>query len=731
MGSVPGLWVEPVGDAIGTILYLHGGGYVLGSARSHQRFVGHVVRTSGARAFVADYRLAPEHPWPAALHDARLAYHALRTREPDGRLVVAGDSAGGGLAVALAMELRDRDERAPDALALLCPWLDLTAPRRGTGDAVLSPASLERWAHLYAPVPEDRNDAWVSPALGDVRDLPPIVVHAAGDDPLLPDARRLEASARAVGTTCSLSEFPGMWHDFHLLAGRSSDADDAIALLGRQLAPHLGRARQVEVAIIGAGMSGICMAAALRRAGIESFRILEKAENIGGTWRDNRYPGLSCDVPSRLYSYSFLPNPGWSQVFAAGPEIQAYFQRAVDELGVRGDVELGWEVASATWTGSAWELVSTDGRRHHADVVVTATGVLHQPRLPDLPGLDAFEGHAFHSARWPDDLDLVDQRVAVVGTGSTSAQIVAAIADQVAQLHVLQRSAQWILPVPNRPYGRRTRQVLARVPLLNHAIYRAYRSGLTRLFGTATTEPGIARWTIAAAARLNLRLGVRDPELRRRVTPDHEPMCRRLIMSAGYYPAIQRPNVTVETERIERVEPKGVRLADGRLLEVDVLVLATGFDAHAYLRPMAVEGAGRSLDEAWTEGPRAYRTVALPGFPNLFTIMGPHSPIGNFSLIAVAESQADYILGWIEAMRRGEVVAVAPTDAATDAYNAELRTALPGTVWASGCTSWYLGPDGLPELWPWSPDRHRVMLEDRHVEEFEQFVPSAENLPVA
>jgi cation diffusion facilitator CzcD-associated flavoprotein CzcO len=236
---------------------------------------------------------------------------------------------------------------------------------------------------------------------------------------------------------------------------------------------------------------------------------------------------------------------------------------------------------------------------------------------------------------------------------------------------------------------------------------------------------------ISTAARLNLRLGVRDPELRRLVTPDHEPMCRRLIMSAGYYPAIQRPNVTVETEHVERIEPKGVRLADGRLLEVDVLVLATGFDAHAYLRPMAVAGAGRTLEEAWADGPRAYRTVALPGFPNLFTIMGPHSPIGNFSLIAVAESQAAYVLGWIESLRRGEVMAVAPTDEATDAYNAELRAALPGTVWASGCTSWYLGPDGLPELWPWSPDRHRRMLEQRHTGEFERFAPDAENLPVA
>jgi cation diffusion facilitator CzcD-associated flavoprotein CzcO/acetyl esterase/lipase len=734
VGAVRGAWIEPEGEATGTILYLHGGGYVVGSARSHERFVGHLVERCGARAFVADYRLAPQHPWPAALADARLAYLAIRAREPDGRLVVVGDSAGGGLAVALAMELRDRGERPPDALALLCPWLDLTAERPGRGDAVLTTSSLERWSRMYAPGATDRADAWVSPVLGDLGGLPPTIVHAAADDPLQPDARRFDARARAAGMSCSLTEFDGLWHDFHLLAGRSRDADDALELLARQLAPHLGRTRPIEVAIIGAGMSGICMAATLRRAGIDSFRILEKAEAIGGTWRDNRYPGLSCDVPSRLYSYSFLPNPAWSQVFAAGPEIRSYFDRAADELGIRGDIELGWEVASASWDGTAWDLESTDGRRHRADVVVTATGVLHHPRMPDLPGLDEFEGRSFHSARWPGDVDLTGQRVAVVGTGSTSAQIVAAIASQTAQLHVLQRSAQWILPIPNRPYGPRIRQVLTRLPFANRAIYSAYRTGLTRLFGTATTEPGAARWAISTAARLNLRLGVKDPELRRRVTPDHEPMCRRLIMSAGYYSAIQRPNVTIETERIERIESKGVRLADGRLIEVDILVLATGFDAHAYLRPMAVAGAGRTLEEAWADGPRAYRTVALPGFPNLFTIMGPHSPIGNFSLIAVAESQAAYVLGWIEALRRGEVVAVSPTDEATDEatdeYNAELRAALPDTVWASGCTSWYLGPDGLPELWPWSPERHRRMLEERFSHEFEQIVPNAVNLPM-
>ena len=730
VGGVDGSWIEPPGSARGTLLYLHGGGYVVGSARSHERLVAHLVRRTGARAFVPDYRRAPEHPWPEGLDDARAAYHALRVATPDDAVVVVGDSAGGGMAVALAMDLRDRGEVLPAALALLCPWLDLTAIHLGRGDAVLAPSSLDRWARQYAPDPSDRARPGVSPGSGVLDGLPPIVVHAAGDDPLIDEARRFASNARGAGVECTLTEFPGLWHDFHLLAGRLGDADLALDRLARQLAPRLGTVRPVEVAVIGAGMSGICIAAKLRHAGIDTFRVLEKGQDIGGTWRDNRYPGLSCDVPSRLYSYSFLPNPGWSQVFAPGSEIQQYFQRAVDDLGVRQHVDLGWEVASASWDGQQWELLAVDGRRHRADVVVTATGVLHHPRLPDIPGLDDFGGEVFHSARWPDGLDLTGRRVAVVGTGSTAAQIVAAVAEQVDHLHVLQRSAQWILPIPNHPHGRWTQRLLGRVPVANQVVYRAYRAGLNRLFGRATTEPGMARWAIATACRWNLRLGVRDGDLRERVTPDHEPMCRRLIMSAGYYPAIQRPNVEVVTTAIREVEADGLRLVDGRLREVDVLVLATGFDAHAYLRPMQVTGDGDTLEHAWAEGPRAYRTVALPGFPNLFTIMGPHSPIGNFSLIAVAESQADYILGWIDQMRRGAVVAVAPRREATDAYNAELRAALPGTVWATGCTSWYLGPDGLPELWPWSPDRHRRMLADRDESEFDITVRNAEIVPM-
>jgi cation diffusion facilitator CzcD-associated flavoprotein CzcO/acetyl esterase/lipase len=728
VGGVAGEWVEPEqSSGPGCVLYLHGGGHVLGSAASHRNVVAHLVDQVGVPAFVPNYRLAPEHRWPAALDDAVAAYLALGRTRPGDPIAVVGDSAGGGLALSLAMALRDRGAPAPAMIAMICPWLDLASPRDPCQrDGVLDTSALERWADAYAPRRADRSDPAVSPLLGELAGLPPLVVHCGSLDPLVEDARQLDGRARDAGVDITTTEYPGLWHDFHLFAGRLRDADRAMTHLAAQLSRYVGARRDPRVVVIGAGMSGLCMGAKLRDAGMSNFTILEKAADIGGTWRENTYPGLSCDVPSRFYSYSFLPNPSWTSVFSPGAEIQNYFQRATDELELRSHIELGAEVDDARWTGDEWEVVAADGRRWSADVLVTATGVLHHPRLPHVDGLESFRGAAFHSARWDHSVPLEGRRVAVIGTGSTGAQIVTALASDVEQLYVLQRSAQWILPVPNRRYSERTQRLLARLPMLNRTSYRAYRFVLGTVFARATTQPGIARRAISAACRWNLRLGVRDADLRRVVTPDHRPMCRRLIMSAGYYPAIQRPNVEVITSGIERFEPSGVRLNDGRLLEVDVVVMATGFDAHAYMRPIKISGLeGRTLEEEWAEGPRGYRTIALPGFPNLFTLMGPHSPVGNHSLIAVAEAQADYIIAWLMEMRRGELRAVAPSRPATEAFNAEIRDAMPKTIWTSGCTSWYLGKDGLPELWPWTPERHRSMLRGLHVEEFEVFSASA------
>lgn len=342
-------------------------------------------------------------------------------------------------------------------------------------------------------------------------------------------------------------------------------------------AGHTGAAgtRAPRVVVIGAGASGLCMGHALDRAGIRDWTIYEKADDLGGTWRENRYPGLSCDVPSRFYTFSFAPNPAYRSVYAPGPEIKAYMDDVADRFDLRRRIRFGEEVVSARWADGRWRLRTAAGTEDAADVLVSATGFLHRPHVPDIPGREDFAGAAFHSARWDDSVTLDGARIGVIGTGSTGVQIVAALGRRAGRLVVLQRTAQWVLPLPNVRFSRMTRWLHAHVPAAGRLSYRAWQGMWEHLFAPAVVRPGWQRRFLSAACRLNLRLGVRDPELRRRVTPDYEPLCKRLVMSAGYYPVLQRPNVAVETEAIERIEPAGVRLRDGRLVDLDVLVFAT------------------------------------------------------------------------------------------------------------------------------------------------------------
>lgn len=477
--------------------------------------------------------------------------------------------------------------------------------------------------------------------------------------------------------------------------------------------------RILKVAIIGAGMSGLCMAAKLQDAGIDTYTVFEKADEVGGTWRDNTYPGLSCDVPSRFYSYSFRPNPGWSRFMSPGPEIQAYFRQVATERGIRPHIRFGTDVTSARYRDGMWWIGTTDGEEAF-DILITATGFLRVPRYPDLPGLHTFAGPSFHSARWDHSVSLPDKRIGLVGTGSTGVQITAELGGNVSELTVFQRTPQWVLPTPNLRYSRLTKAVLQRWPALNKVGYRFWQFYIENAVGRAAVEPCWQRRLLAALCKWNLRLSVRDPDLRHRLTPDYHAMCKRLVLAGHYYQSIQKPGVRLISDAIDHVEPRGVVTVDGTLHELDLLVLATGFDARAYVRPMEIVGEnGVTLTEAWADGPAAYRSVAVPSFPNLFMMVGPHSPIGNQSLVIIAEDQADYAMWWINEIREGRVVSAAPTEAATKDYNEEMKAAMPQTVWVTGCKSWYLGKDGLPELFPWTPIRHRELLSTPRTDDFD------------
>jgi cation diffusion facilitator CzcD-associated flavoprotein CzcO len=488
--------------------------------------------------------------------------------------------------------------------------------------------------------------------------------------------------------------------------------------------PPAGRSAQrpLRFAIIGAGMSGILAAIKLREAGLDDFAIYEKAARPGGTWRENTYPGIACDVPSHLYSYSFEPNPDWSHRFSPGAEIQAYFEDVARRRGVAERIRFDAEVARCEWADGAWRLETKSGLRDRADVVIAATGVLHHPNLPDIAGLEDFAGARFHSARWDHTVALDGRRVGVVGTGSTAVQIVSALVDRVAKLVLFQRTAQWIAPQENPPYTSEEKAGFRGHPETVHALRREMSRLFAENFSNAVVDASSPQMKmIEEVCRANLETNVRDPVLREKLRPSYRAACKRLIVSPDFYQAIQRPNAALVTEPIERVEAAGVRTADGRLHGLDVLVLATGFRADRFLRPMRVIGrGGRRLDDVWSQRPVAYLSISVPGFPNLFMLNGPNGPVGNFSLIEVAELQMAYILQLVGELRAGRCREIFPSDAATAQFDAARVEAAKKTVWMTGCRSWYLDDRGIPAVWPWTFDRFREEMAVPRLDAYEQ-----------
>jgi cation diffusion facilitator CzcD-associated flavoprotein CzcO len=467
----------------------------------------------------------------------------------------------------------------------------------------------------------------------------------------------------------------------------------------------------MRFAIIGAGMAGILAAIKLTEHGYDDFTVYEKADALGGTWRENTYPGLSCDVPSHLYSYSFALTPEWSHRFAPGAEIRAYFEQVARDFEVLSRFQFDCEVTECTWADGRWHLSTSNGHLDDVDVVIAATGVLHHPRMPEIEGLVSFGGAMFHSSRWDHSVDIDGARVGVIGTGSTAIQIVGAIVPRVAHLALFQRTAQWIMPVENPAYSPEELTQYRDEPDQLRDLHERLNE-MFGLFANAVVDAasdGIKM--IEQTCLTNLEDNVHDPELRELLRPDYRAACKRLIMSPNFYDAIQQPNAELVAEPIERVEPQGVRTRDGVLHELDVLVLATGFKADAFMRPMCVAGrGGHTLSEMWAERPNAYLSISIPDFPNFFMLNGPNGPVGNFSLIEVAELQFGYILQLVDRMRAGECREISATRAAMEGHEAARVEAVPKTIWVTGCRSWYLDDRGIPAVWPWSFARFREVM---------------------
>jgi cation diffusion facilitator CzcD-associated flavoprotein CzcO len=458
----------------------------------------------------------------------------------------------------------------------------------------------------------------------------------------------------------------------------------------------------VDVAIVGAGFSGLGTAIRLRREGVEDFVVLERHEDVGGTWWANTYPGCACDVPSHLYSFSFAPNPEWSQTYSPQREIRAYLRRCAEQFDLYRSIRLGTEVTAASWDDDAgrWTLETSAGPVS-ARVLVAGMGSLTEPRIPDLPGLATFEGAMFHSARWDHGHDVTGERVAAVGTGASAIQFVPAIQPTVAALHVFQRTAPWVMPHTNRRITERERRLYRRLPALQKAVRAGVYGAREALVLGFVKHPRLMA-VPERLARRHMREQVADPALRAKVRPDYAVGCKRILPSNDWYPALGKPNVELITSPIREVRPCSVVAADGSEREVDTIIFGTGFHVTDMPFGELVRGRdGQRLADVWEDSPRAHLGCTVAGFPNLFLLLGPNTGLGHSSMVYMIESQINHVIDALRVMReRGAAVAEVRPEVQA-AYNRELDEKLAGTVWNTGCSSWYLDASGRnAALWP-------------------------------
>jgi cation diffusion facilitator CzcD-associated flavoprotein CzcO len=458
-----------------------------------------------------------------------------------------------------------------------------------------------------------------------------------------------------------------------------------------------------QVVIVGSGFAGIGLAHRLKEAGIHDVLILERADDVGGVWRSNTYPGCTCDVPSHLYSFSFAPNPEWTNTYSPQPEIWAYLSSCVDRFGLRPHLRFGVEMREAAWDDAAgrWRIDTSDGE-YDAQVLVSAVGPLTEPNFPDVPGIETFAGKLMHSARWDHDYDLSGKRVASIGTGASAIQYVPEIADQVEKLYVLQRTAPWIMGHTKRPITDRERAFYRRVPVAQKAVRAGVYAATEALVLGFVKRPALMD-KLAGLSKAHLEKQIADPELRRKLTPDYTLGCKRLVPSNRWYPALQKPNVELVTSALAEVRPHSVVDADGHEHEVDTIIFGTGY--HVTDIPVAAHLRGRggqTLAEHWAGSPRAYLGTSVPGFPNLFLMLGPNTGLGHSSMVYMIESQIAHVCNQLQAMRAAGATAIEVDQAAHDAYNREVDDRMATTVWeVGGCRSFYIDATGRnATLWP-------------------------------
>ena len=459
--------------------------------------------------------------------------------------------------------------------------------------------------------------------------------------------------------------------------------------------------QHTRIAIVGTGFAGLGMAIRLKEEGEHDFVLLERAADIGGTWRDNTYPGCRCDVPSHLYSFSFAPNPNWSSTFSPQSEILDYLKDCAERFGVLPHVRFETELEGASWDDEdgLWRLETSQGPLT-AELLVAAQGPLSEPSLPEVPGLDEFEGTAFHSACWDHDHDLTGERVAVIGTGASAIQFVPEIQPKVGKLHVFQRTPPWVIPHRNRPLKRWERALYRLFPPAQLAM-RAGIYWARELFVLLFRHPPVNR-LLEQLPLTHMRSQIKDPELRRKLTPDYRMGCKRILPTDEWYPALAQPNVEVVTGGVTEIRPHSVIAGDGSEREVDTIIFGTGF--HVTDVPIAdrIEARGRTLADVWQGSMQAYKGTTVAGYPNLFFLVGPNTGLGHTSIVFMIESQIAYVLDALRTMRRRGAELLEVRAEAQASYNAELDRMTKGTVWVTGgCTSYYIDRNGHNSaLWP-------------------------------